>query len=91
MPDDKKDPKSPWGQYSEEEVIQVEAGHYFIQIGVDIFENEGKMAFTRETAEKLYDGIFEDLMAMKENGTEKQKEDATGCLLFLRIHPMRVH
>lgn len=88
---DDKDPKSPWGQYSVEEVIAVEAGHYFIQIGSDIFSNEGKMAFTRDRAEKLFDGIFSDLMAMKENGTDKQKEDATGCLMFLRIHPMRVH
>ena len=91
MSDQKKDPKSPYGQYSEEEVMQVEAGHYFIQVGADIFSHDGKMAFNRDRAESIYDNIFDDLTAMKENGTDKQKEDAESCLLFLRIHPMRVH
>jgi hypothetical protein len=91
MADEKEDPKSPYGQYTTADVVEVEAGHYFIQVGGDIFSFDGKMAFTRDRVEKLYDSIHGDLMAMKENGTNKQKEDAESCLLLLRIHPMRVH
>lgn len=86
-----KEDKSPYGQYSVEEVILVEAGHYFIQVGGDIFSFDGKMAFSRERAEMFYDTIFNDLNSMKENGTEIQQADAKSCLFFLRIHRMRIH
>lgn len=90
MPDEKKVPKSPYGQYSLEDVMLIEAGHYFIQVGGDIFSYDGKMAFSRDRAEMFYDNIFKDLTTMKENGDEKSSDDARSCLFFLRIHPMRI-
>lgn len=91
MSEEKKDPKSPYGQYSLEEVIQVEAGHYFIQIGSDIFAFDGKMAFTRDRAEMFYDSLFKDLTLLKEQGSKQEQEDAKAALFYLRIHPMKVH
>lgn len=90
MPDE-KDPKSPYGQYSIADVVLVEAGHYFIQVGSDIFSYEGKMAFSRSRAEHFYDNIFKDLTAMKENGNKEEQDDAKACLRLLRIFPMRIH
>ena len=84
-------PKSPYGQYSEEEVVLVEYGNYFIQVGSDIFSFDGKMAFSRKRAEFFYDGILKDLTTMKEKGNPKEQEDAKTCLLLLRIIAMRVH
>lgn len=91
MSEEKKPSKGPYGQYSVDEVMQVEAGNYFIQVGSDIFSYDGKMAFSRDRAEMFFDSIFNDLTAMKENGTEIQKQDAITCLLLLRIFPMRIH
>lgn len=91
MSDEKKDPKSPYGQYTEHEVMLVEAGHYFIQVGSDIFSYDGKMAFSRSRAEHFYDSIFKDLTAMKENGNKQEQADAKTCLGLLRIFPMRIH
>lgn len=88
---DEKDPKSPYGQYTEEDVVMVEYGNYFIQVGDDIFSYDGKMAFSRQRAEFFFDGIFKDLTTMKEKGNPKEQEDAVACLQRLRIVPMRVH
>lgn len=90
---DEKDPpaKSPYGNYSEHDVMLVESGHYFIQVGSDIFSFDGKMAFTRDRAEHFFDGIFKDLTLMKKNGNDVEQKDAKACLLWLRIFPMRVH
>jgi hypothetical protein len=91
MSDEKEDDKNPFITYSLEEIMQIEAGHYFIQIGTDVFSEEGKMAFSRDRAEHLYDGILEDLTLLSENGNEIQQADAKACLLFLQIHSMRIH
>lgn len=91
MPDEKKDSKSPYGQYSEDDVMNAESGNYFIQVGSDIFSHNGKMAFSRKKAEAYYDSIMEDLIAMKQHGDDTEKSDAKACLLFLKIHPMRIH
>jgi len=91
MSDEKGEPKGPYGQYTEHEVMLVEAGHYFIQVGSDIFSFDGKMAFTRQRAEQFYDSIFKDLTTMKERGNPEEQQDAKTCLLLLRIFPMRIH
>ncbi len=91
MPEEKKDEKSPYGQYTIEDVVAVEAGHYYIQVGSEIYAHNEKMAFVRDRTEALYDSIFEDLTAMKKHGTKRQKKDAEICLMHLKIFPMRIH
>jgi len=88
---DEKDPKNPYVTYTLEEIMQIEAGHYFIQVGTDIFSDDGKMAFSKDRAEHLYDNILKDLTIMKKDGTELEQADAQGCLLFLQIHKMRIN
>jgi hypothetical protein len=89
--EEKKDPKSPYGRFSLEDIVAIEAGHYFIQVGSDIFCYNEKEVFTRDRAEMFYDSIFKDLTAMKEKGDEVAQADAKACLFYLRIHKMRVH
>jgi hypothetical protein len=91
MAEENGEPKSPYGQYSEHDIVLVEAGNYFIQVGNDIFTVDGKMAFSRKRAEFFFDGIQKDLTLLKKNGTSLEQEDANACLLLLRIIPMKVH
>lgn len=88
---EKNDIKSPYGQYTLDEVMEVEAGNYFIQVGVDIFSHDGRMVFSRERAEFFFDKIFRDLTNMKKNGSKEVLSDAEACLFFLKIVPMRLH
>jgi hypothetical protein len=90
MAEENGEPKSPYGQYSEHDIMLVEAGNYYIQVGSDIFTLDGKMSFSRKRAEFIYDGIFKDLTLLKENGNSIEQEDAKTCLSMLRIFPMRV-
>ncbi len=72
--------------------MQVEAGHYYIQIADGMFESEsGKLAFTKERAEDFYSQIWEGLREMRRNGNPEEKEEALQCLLNFRIIPLRFH
>lgn len=87
----KKTEKSPYGQYSVEDIIATEAGTYVIQVGDDLFSYNGKMGFTLDRAEKFYNNIFNGLNEMKVSGNEVEKEDAIKCLLLLKMYPLRIH
>ena len=94
MADEKKDEKNekgPYGNYSIQDVIEAEAGHYVIQVGGDLFSYNGKMAFSRDRTNRFYVDILNGLNHMKEHGSELEKEDALRCLLFLRVYPLRIH
>ncbi|NJO48228.1 MAG: hypothetical protein HC840_00770 [Leptolyngbyaceae cyanobacterium RM2_2_4] len=92
MSSNKKPEKSPYKSHTIEEVMQAEAGHYYIQIGDGMFESEsGKLAFTKDRAENFYFQIWEGLKDMKANGSKKDREEALNCLLNFRIIPLRFH
>lgn len=88
----KKTEKSPYKDHTIEEVMQAEAGTYYIQIGDGMFESEtGKLAFSKERAEHFYAAVWEGLNDMRKNGTAAEKADALQCLLNFRIIPLRFH
>ena len=92
MSSDKKAEKSPYSGHSIEEVMAVEIGHYYIQVGDGIFESDnGKLAFSRDRAEEFMDHIWKGLMEMKEVGNSKERKEAEACFLNLRIIPLRFH
>ena len=73
----KKTEKSPYKGHTIEEVMQTEAGSYYIQIGDGMFESEtGKLAFSKERAEHFYLAVWEGLNDMLKNGDEQEREDA---------------
>jgi len=75
-----------------EEVMAVEALHYYIQIGDEMLESEtGKLSFTKERAEELFAQAWQGLSHMKKFGTAEEKEEARICFLNFRIHPLRIH
>lgn len=72
--------------------MQVEAGHYYIQIGDNLFESEsGKLAFQKDRAEHFFAVVWQGLRDMKENGTPEEQAEADHCLLNFRIIPLRFH
>ena len=88
----KKPEKSPYKDHTIEEVMQAEAGSYYIQIGDSMFESEtGKLAFNKERAEHFFAAVYEGLRDMRKNGNEQDREDALHCLLNFRIIPLRFH
>lgn len=88
----KKPEKSPYRDYSIEEVMATEAGAYYIQLGTSIFESEtGKLAFNKDRAEEFFEMAYLGLQDLKANGTYAEKEEATNALLHFRIIPLKFH
>lgn len=88
----KKPEKSPYKDHTIEEVMQTEAGSYYIQIGDGMFESEtGKLAFNKDRAEHFYFAVWEGLKEMMATGTPEEQADAHHCLLNFRIIPLRFH
>lgn len=88
---DKTSPKSPYINYTEEQIVATEAGHYVIQVGGDFFSYNGKMAFSKDRAEQFFETVIAGLIDLRVNGTETEYADATACLLNTRIMPLRIH
>lgn len=88
---DKGSKKSPYRNYSVEDIAATEFNTYVIQVGDDLFSYNGKMGFSLKRAEMFYDDILGGLHEMKKSGNKIEKEDAIKCLLLLRIFPLRIH
>ncbi len=87
-----KPEKSPYRDYTIEDVLAAEAGHYYIQIGTEIFQSEsGKMAFKKDRVDELFESILGGLKEMKKSNNKREVEDAHACLLNFRIFPLRIH
>lgn len=84
--------KSPYKDHTIEDVLAIEAGNYYIQIGDSLFESEtGKIAFSKDRAENFYFQVLEGLKDMKKNGSQEDRDEAERCLLNFRIIPLRFH
>lgn len=91
MAADDGSPKNPYKNYSVQDIEATEFGTYVIQVGDDLFAHNGKQAFSKQRAEMFFDDIIVGLHHMKKNGNDIEREDAEKCLLFLKIHPLRIH
>lgn len=86
------DEKSPYGKFSIEDITKAETDHFVIQIGSELFAlPNGKMAFTKERIDALYEEVLEGLNIMRKEGTDIEQEQALQGLLLLKIHPLRIH
>jgi hypothetical protein len=92
MDDSQKKSEKQYKEYTIEEVMAVERDRFVIQVGDDLLSSEtGKMAFSKERVEELYDQVLEGLNEMKKSEVLQEKEDALACLQTLRIIPLRIH
>lgn len=84
--------KSPYKHFTIEQVEAAERGHFYIQIGQDIFTTEtGHMAFNKDKTDKFFLQLWDALDHMKKTGNKKEVEDAHICLNNLKIFPLRIH
>lgn len=83
--------KSPYVEFSIEEIQQAEMNAWTIQLGGEFFDYKGRYSFTRETAEKFYDELFTGLREMLQDQKKRDKAEVLSTLLNLRISPLRFH
>lgn len=84
--------KSPYVNRTIEEVNRLELNRFYIQLGSEVYLAEsGNVSFTKDKSEEIFFDILEDLYDMKKNGTKIQKVDASACLHYFKIHPLRFH
>lgn len=83
--------KSPFINYTVEEVLASEAVTYVIQVGSDIFNVNGRWVFNKKSAAIYYNKILRQLLDEMANGTDKQKRNAKRVFLSFKILPLRIH
>ena len=86
----KKKPRSPFVGHSVEEIAYAEATSYVIQVGVDFFENKGRLTFSRKNAESIYIKVMGTLLDSIANGSPEDQETALKCLISLQLLPLRI-
>ena len=82
--------KSPFRDFTIEEIRSAEKDAFVIQVGIEIFTYKEVGIFTKKIAESLYPQIMADLMKLLEKGSLKDKNDARFCLRNMRIMPLRI-
>lgn len=85
------EPKSPFQNYTVAEVMLAESCSYVIQVGSDLFSNDGKLVFSKKSAIMYYNKILNSLMDVIDGGDEEERADAMKCLRSLHIHPLRIN
>lgn len=83
--------KSPFGDFSIEEVAAAEASTYVIQVGSDLYCHDGAFAFNRRGAIIHYNKIRNELAYIAKNGDAREKKHARRCLENLKVLPLRIH
>ena len=92
MSEAKKHPKNPYADYTMEQIMAVENNKFVIQVGGDLLQNEaGKMAFSKDRTEELFDQLLMSLNEMKKSEDAQDRADALACLRHLHIWPLRIH
>jgi hypothetical protein len=83
--------KSPYANFSVEEILRAENGAFLIQLGGEFFDYKKKYSFTIETAERFVEEIQQGLRDMLKDPAKKDKAEILTSLLNLRIIPLRFH
>lgn len=74
-----------------EEIAFAEANHYYIQVGEDTVEYQGRQTFSKDRAEYLFFELLESMKHMAKKGNKQEKQTAIFGLLNFRICPVRLH
>lgn len=83
--------KSPFVEYTTDEILASEKNAYVIQIGKDLFSTDTKLSFTKAAADHYYDQIMVALEDQLKNGSKKEKRIAKQIVENFRILPLRFH
>ena len=83
--------KSPFAGKTVEEVFALEALHYIVVAGSEVFYLNGKWIFDQKTAIRCRDRILRGLVKLLETGTKKEQRHARFLIDTIRIEPFRIH
>lgn len=83
--------KVPFKIYSAEEIKKLEIDSYVIQVGVDLYAEEGRMVFTKNAAAVYYNKILNHLLDIIDGGDAEEVMNAHRCLRSLHVMPLRIN
>lgn len=86
-----KSEDNPFVSMTVDQVTDAESRLFFIQVGEEVVEYNGKQTFVKQKAEYLYEELFNSLGHMYENGSDEESYSALLGLLNFRIIPLRIH
>jgi hypothetical protein len=83
--------KFPYKSFTEKELARMENGYYCILMGGDHAMHGEFVTFTSKEANKVYNGILNDLIKLSQEGSPKDAKYAVDLIGSLRIIPFRLH
>jgi hypothetical protein len=83
--------KKPFKIYNAEEIKKLEVDSYVIQVGVDLYAEDGRFVFTKKAAIVYYNKILNHLLDIIEGGDEEEVMNAHRCLRNLHVMPLRIN
>jgi len=83
--------KSPFINYTVDEVMASEASTFVIQVGSDVFHVNGRWVFNKRSAVVYYNKILRTILDQMHNGTKRERKDAKRVLQNFKILPLRLH
>lgn len=86
-----KKKKSPFRNYTVEEVMASEAVTFIIQVGSDIYRTNNDCFFNKKSAIRHYNKILRVLLEQIHTGTKKERKNAKRVVENLKILPLRLH
>lgn len=74
-----------------EDIAHVEANHWYIQVGEETVEFNGRHTFTKERAEYLFYELLASMIDMSKNGNAQDRKIAKTGMCNFRMHALRIH
>jgi hypothetical protein len=83
--------KSPYMNFTLDEVAKIERTFFTIHFGGDFLLHDKSYLFTQKEAIKLYKSTMNDLMGIVRDGTEKDRAYALDLMWTTVIEPLILH
>lgn len=86
-----KDRENPYINMTLAEVTDAESRFYYIQVGGDTAEFNGRQTFTKDKTEYLFAELLENLRDMYAAGNDEERLAALLGLHNFHMRPLRIH
>jgi hypothetical protein len=84
-------PRSPYHPYTVAQIFKSEQDAFVIQVGKDLFDEGGRLVFSKNAADIYHSKIKENLLDLLDGGDADEIEEAMSALASLRIMPLRIN
>lgn len=82
---------NPYINMTLEEVADAESKFFYIQVGDEVVEYDGRLTFSKKRAENLFYELRNSLSHMIKEGDSEEQTTALDGLKNFHIHPLRIH